>query len=486
MLPTSDHPLPRTSPENQGLPSSAVLRFVETLEREANEMHSFMLLRHGSVVAEGWWAPYQSEFPHLLFSLSKSFTATAVGLAMSEGRFSIDDPVFAFFPEEAPVASDLFIGLRVRHLLSMTTGHAVDTWEHMVGRPDGNWVRGFFEVPLVYAPGTHFLYNTGATHLLSAIVQKTSGVKLNEYLAPRLYAPLGFRAALWTESPQGITTGGIGLSLRTEEVARFGQLYLQNGEWQGSQILPASWVVEATTSQVATGEPVQSDWSQGYGYQFWRCRHGAYRGDGVFGQYCVVMPQQDAVLVMTGGLDVFDMQRPLDRLWEILLPAMNNESLPDDKGARQALAEKCSSLALPPVRGHAMTPLAAQVVGRTYTVDENDVGVTTLALESAPSGCSVRIHTAAGDETIPAGYGTWERGATTMFNDAELPGPTPVFASGAWTSDDTFTLVVRLYETPFHYTCVLHFIGDELLVESRLNTSIGTPKTLLLTSRWHS
>ena len=483
MLPTIDHSLPRTSPENQGIPSSAVLRFVEALERQANEMHSFMLLRHGNVVAEGWWAPYRSEHPHLLFSLSKSFTSTAVGLAVAEGRFSIDDPVLAFFPEETPEANDFLPGLRVRHLLSMTTGQVVDTWGNMVGRPDGNWIKGFFEVPLLHEPGTYFLYNTGATYLLSAIVQKTSGVKLNDYLAPRLYAPLGIQAASWTESPQGITTGGIGLSLRTEEVARFGQLYLQKGVWQGSRLLPEAWVVEATTSQVSNGEDAGSDWNQGYGYQFWRCRHGAYRGDGVFGQYCVVMPEQDAVLVMTGGVDVFDMQPPLDLLWEILLPAMHAGPLPGDEAARQALAEKCSSLALLPVQGEAASPLSAQVSGRTYRVDENDLRIATIALDFTPSGCTVRINTAAGEETIPGGYGVWQRGQTTVFNDAELNGQTPVFASGAWTAEDSFTLVVRLYETPFYYTCVFHFAGDELLVESRVNTSLEAPKTLLLTAR---
>jgi CubicO group peptidase (beta-lactamase class C family) len=482
MQPAADHTLPRSSPENQGIPSPAVLRFVEALERQANEMHSFMLLRHGSVVAEGWWAPYRSEHPHQLFSLSKSFTSTAVGLAVAEGLFSPDDPVLAFFPEVVPDANGYLPRLRVRHLLSMTTGHAADTWANMVGRPDGNWIRGFFEVPLRHEPGTHFLYNTGATYLLSAIVQKTSGVKLNDYLAPRLYAPLGIQAASWTESPQGITTGGIGLSLRTEAVARFGQLYLQKGVWQGSRLLPEGWVAEATTAQVSNGADTASDWSQGYGYQFWRCRHGAYRGDGVFGQYCVVMPEQDAVLAMTGGMDVFDMQRPLDLLWEILLPAMHAGPLPTDEAAQQALAAKCSSLALPPVQGNAASPLSAQVSGRTYTVDENELRIAAIALNFASAGCTLRIHTAAGEETIPVGYRVWQPGQTTVFNDAELNGQTPVFASGAWTADDSFTLVIRLVETPFYYTWVFHFAGDELLVESRINVSLDAPKTLLLSA----
>jgi len=318
--------LPRTSPEQQGIPSSAILRFVEALERQIHEMHSFMLLRHGRVVAEGWWSPYSAVSPHLLFSLSKSFTSTAVGLAIAEGYFSIDDPVLSFFPDEMPAgASDLWVAMRVRHLLSMTSGQASDTWALMVDRPDGNWIKGFFTVPVVHEPGTQFVYNTGASYLLSAIVQKTTGMKLLDYLQPRLFEPLGIGNASWQESPQGITAGGIGLSLTTEDVARFGQLYLQKGMWQGKQLLSETWIVEATRSQISNDRGGQTDWSQGYGYQFWRCRHAAYRGDGVFGQFCVVMLEQDAVLAMTGGIDAFDAQAPLDLVWEILLPAMGSE-----------------------------------------------------------------------------------------------------------------------------------------------------------------
>src|SRR5258705_4559133 len=202
--------LPRTSPEHRGITSSAILQFVEALERQIHEMHSFMLLRHGSVVAEGWWSPYSAVSPHVLFSVSKSFTSTAVGLAVAEGYFSIDDPVLSFFPDEMPTeASDLLAAMRVRHLLTMTSGQAIDTWGFMVDRPDGNWIKGFFTVPVVHEPGTQFVYNTGATYMLSAIVQKTTGMKIVDYLQPRLIEPLGIRNASWHESPQGITAVGI-------------------------------------------------------------------------------------------------------------------------------------------------------------------------------------------------------------------------------------------------------------------------------------
>lgn len=474
--------LPRTSPEQQGVASAAVLQFVQALESQCHEVHSVMLLRHGAVIAEGWWSPYAPEHPHTLFSLSKSFTSTAVGLAVTEGRFSIDDSVLDFFPDDAPAhVRDRLAEMRVRHLLSMTTGQAEDTWSSMVGRPDGDWIKAFFDVPVLHSPGTHFVYNTGSTYLLSAIVQQTTGTKLVDYLAARLFAPLEIEKAAWQESPQGITAGGIGLSLTTEAVARFGQLYLQKGVWQGRPILPAAWVEAATTAQVSSSG-MEIDWRQGYGYQFWRSRHGAYRGDGVFGQYCIVMPAQDAVLVMTSGLDIFDMQPPLTLVWEMLLPAMHADSLPEDSAARTILTERLAALALPVVQGRAASPLASQVSGRTYAVDANSLEIETIRFDFDGSGCTLRIRTASGEDTIPCGHGAWQYGETGIFQQPLLFDRTPTAVSGAWTAEHVFTMVIRLYETPFFYTCVCHVMGDEMMIEMQVNVSLESLAPLLLTA----
>jgi CubicO group peptidase (beta-lactamase class C family) len=476
--------LQRTAPEEQGISASAILDFVQALESQVHELHSFMLLRHGCVVAEGWWSPYGRQHPHMLFSLSKSFTATAVGLAIAEGRFTLEDLVLTFFPDETPAeVSDFLAALRVRHLLSMTTGHAEDTWAYLTERADANWIQGFLEVPLRHAPGSHFAYNTGATYLLAAIVQKTTGMKLVDYLQPRLFAPLGIKNAAWQESPQGIALGGIGLSLKTEEIARFGQLYLQKGQWQGRQLLSEEWVTVATAAQVANGEDAQSDWTQGYGYQFWRCRHRAYRGDGVFGQYCIVMPEQDAVLAITGGVDLMEMQQPLNLLWERLLPAMGSEPLAADAGSQQRLAEKLSNLTLPLVQGQATSPLASQISGQSYVVDGNELEIESITLNFADTDWKVMVKTATGEESIPCGYGAWQQGQSSLFNRPWLFEPTPTVACGAWTAADSFTMVVRLYETPFFHTLVFHFAGDEMMVETRVNVSFESSEMLLTARR---
>jgi CubicO group peptidase (beta-lactamase class C family) len=239
---TSPVLFPRSTPAAQGLSAAAILSFVERAEASIEALHSLMLVRHGHVIAEGWWSPYGPKLPHMLFSLSKSFTSTAVGLAVAEGRLTVQDRVLSFFPQDAPAeVSENLAAMRVRDLLSMSTGNADDTFGPMHEAADGNWVRAFLARPVEYAPGTHFLYNTGATYMCSAIVQKLTGQTLLDYLTPRLFAPLGIEGARWESCPRGINHGGTGLHVRTEDIARFGQLYLQKGLWQGQRLLSEAW-----------------------------------------------------------------------------------------------------------------------------------------------------------------------------------------------------------------------------------------------------
>ncbi|GAB4520122.1 MAG: hypothetical protein OHK0046_29900 [Anaerolineae bacterium] len=422
----------------------------------------------------------------MLFSLSKSFTSTAVGFAVSEGVLSLEDSVLGFFPHEAPVnVSEHLAALRVCHLLTMTTGHDVDTWSVMMGQPDDNWIKAFLHVPVPYAPGTHFLYNTGATYMLSAIVQKVTGTALVEYLEPRLFTPLGITNATWDDSPQGINLGGIGLNLKTEDVARFGQFYLQKGQWQGIQLLPEAWIAEATAVHTGGESGSESDWAQGYGYQFWHCRNAAYRGDGVFGQFCIVMPEQDAVLVLTGGLDVLEMQQPLDLVWEKLLPAMQSAPVPEDHEAAEHLRRRLDTLALPLVQGEAQTAQGGRVSGCTYQMDLNPFNIETVALHFDAMGCMLSISTTTGTESFPVGYGQWAVGHTRLFNSPWIAAEavTPAAASGAWTDEAAYTVVVYLYETPFHQTLIFHVDDAELLVETHVNVAFEPPVTHLLTGR---
>jgi CubicO group peptidase (beta-lactamase class C family) len=342
----ASEPLPRSTPEDQGISSKAVGEFLEAAD-QINTLHSFMLLRHGKVVAEAWWKPESAEKSHVLHSLSKSFTSTAIGLAIADGKLKLDDHVLQFFPDSAPDnPSDNLKALTVRDLLTMTGGHDTEP----KADKSGPSVKTFLAHPFVHKPGTYFKYNTMGTYTLSAIVTKVTGQTVLDYLKPRLFEPLGIENPRWDASPEGNSLGGYGLFLRTEDIARFGQLYLQKGKWNGRQLIPESWVEQATTKKVPNDQEGHSkmgpDWKQGYCFQFWRCQHDAFRGDGANGQLCVVMPDKDAVVAVTA--DTGDMQGELNVIWDKLYPAFQSEPLPNDAAAQEKLKQSEANLTAHP------------------------------------------------------------------------------------------------------------------------------------------
>jgi len=472
-------PVVCTPPEMQGVSSASLLDLVDTLDRSVTEMHGLVLCRHGSVIAKGWWAPYAEELPHMLFSLTKSFTSAAVGFAVSEGSLSIGDSVTSIFPDKLPRRLSKKLGaMRVYHLLTMTTGHASDPTERATSRADGDWVKGFFAAPVEQEPGTLFVYNSVASHVLSAIVQKVTGQTLREYLTPRLFAPLGICPDSWETDPHGINTGGWGLMMRTEEIARFGQLYLQKGVWNGQQVLPAAWITESTSRQISNrtgnfaGEDgaenvPEHDWNQGYGYQFWRCRHGAYRGDGAFGQFCIVFPEQDAVLAINSA--VREMPVVLNVIWDKLLPAFQPVPLPLDATAERALRERLAGLALNAPALKPVAPQASVISGTTYRMAANKRGVETVRVEAVQDGCVFHIRESALDKKAECAYTGWRLTQSDVFGTRSQP----LAGHAEWIQPDTLRLTLRKYVTPFVYTVDLSFGGDHVAMALRMNVNMG-------------
>src|SRR6201996_666641 len=413
-------PLPRSTPEAQGIDSGAISALVDALEQRGLGPHSLMILRHGTVVAEGWWAPYEAARPHIMFSVSKSFTATAVGIAQDEGRLSVDEPILSFFPSYATdqVRANV-AGLKLRHVLAMATGHAVDTMTIMRALPDEDWVKLFLEVPVEYPPGTHFLYNSGASFVLAAAVTARTGQPVVDYLGPRLFEPLGIQPPAWETNRRGINLGASGLRLRTEDMARLGQLYLQRGRWEGRQLLSEAWVEEATRSHVANFSDAP-DWKAGYGFQFWRSQHDSYRADGAYGQFVLVLPHQDLVVAITSGT-----QRHQDRppaVWEHLLPGVHHTALPADPAASAALAERLAGLAVPvPAFRSPDPPAAAEGAGRQVTLPFNRLGVRSLALDFDDKAITLRTVGPDGDEeAVVAGRTGWVAGSTRRWPHEEM------------------------------------------------------------------
>jgi CubicO group peptidase (beta-lactamase class C family) len=451
--------LPRSNPEAEGVSSGGIIKFLDAVAGTNNEMHSLMILRHGKVIAEGWWTPYRADLKHTMYSVSKSFTATAVGLAIAEKKLSVDDKIVSFFPNQLPdTVSNYLSALTVKDLLSMSVGQTPDPTGLAV-TAERPWSATFLSLPIADKPGTKFLYNSLGSYMLSAIVQKVTGQKVIDYLRPRLFTPLGIQGMDWEVDPEGINTGGWGLRVKTEDMAKFGQLFLNKGRWKGKQILPASWIEEATTMKIDQAPDMpqakkdSSDWMQGYCYQMWRCRHNGYRADGAFGQYIIVMPELDAVIVITS--ETPNMQNEINLVWEHILPAFHQNKLVPGKDF-VALKKKLASLRLPAPRKKA-SPWEKTISGKTYVLETNNAKMKDITFKFVDNSCYTTITTDTAVHHFAFGAGYWREGTTTKKGPSlvgrarahfsGLPAP-KVDCSYTWKDDQTLELQLRYIESP--------------------------------------
>jgi CubicO group peptidase (beta-lactamase class C family) len=457
--------LPRSTPADEGVDPAAILSFLDALdERSDIEMHSLMVVRHGRVVAEGWWAPYSRDRPQLLYSLSKSFTSTAAAFAQAEGLLDLDDTVISHFPEfAADITDPRSRSMKVRHLASMASGHTVETLGEALARDPDEPVRGFLLTPPDRDPGTVFAYNQPCTYTLGSIVARNAGMSLTRYLRPRLFDPLGIGHVGWHTFPPGRDQGFSGLHARTEDIAKLGLLYLQQGQWEGTQLIPKEWVAEATSPQISNSQNTQPDWQQGYGFQFWMSRHG-YRGDGAFGQFCVILPEQDTVIVTTAC--TFEMQDMLDAMWTHLLPGLGVVSA-DAGSAHDKLSARLAGLSLPARDGApgpgdwgpwTSGPFTVTASRKPDTevqpfVPSAETFVTSLEVAPQASGWRISLIESGNALTVPVGTGAW-----TVSEPADRHGNiVPVAASGSWLDDQNLRAEVIFLETPHRIdvTCAL-------------------------------
>ncbi|WP_341957400.1 serine hydrolase domain-containing protein [Microbacterium sp. LWH13-1.2] len=430
--------LPRTSPASVDVSSSAIGALLDRLERRGIECHSLMIVRRGHVVAEGWWAPYSADEPHLLYSLTKSFTAMGVGLVVDDGLLTLDDRIVDVLPHHVPddIPAEARV-LTVQHLLTMTAGHAEDTLESAWALEPSDLVRGYLRMPIEAAPGTRHTYDNATTFILARMIEHVSGQTLPRLLDDRLFGPMGITGAEWDRVGSGAVFGFHGLHLTTEAVAAFGELMLRGGEWQGRQLLSREWVASATRKHIdsrhfSPGAP-GADFHSGYGYQIWMSAHG-FHGNGAYGQQCIVVPDLDVVVVLTAAhTEIGHAQDALDAIRDSLLPGIDTSG---DVGGDLMLMRRLRHLALPMVHGD---PGPASTDSRAIVdASHPDSGL--------PSGTPVVLHPQSGGWllrfgelfALPVGFGHWARSA---------PLGRPLAAAGAW-QGDAFVAELHVVNTP--------------------------------------
>lgn len=455
----------RSTPELEGVSSAGIIDFLNAADTSGLENHSFMMLRHGKVIAEGWWKPYGHEYKHILFSASKTFTATAVGLAVSENKLKVTDKIITFFPYSLPDSiSDYMKEMTVKDLLTMSAGQDPEPSAWGAG---GDWMTTFISTEPKFKPGTVFKYNNMATFMLSAIVQQVTGETVFDYLLPRIFKPLGIRGIDWDLNPQGITMGMIGLRLRTEDLAKFGQLLLNDGVWNGKQLIPKEWVKEATAFQIknsssADGVSSPSDWEQGYAYQMWRGKNNTVRLDGMAGQFVVLIPDKDAIVVFTANNT--NTQKQLDLMHKYLIPAIKSDkALTAAPALQEEIVKKTTALIINPGFGkRSESGFETVVSGKEFILSENDHKIQSVYLTFKESVCTFAIKRDNAVSSIKVGAKEWQVSNTlsssllapprTNFSksvDANytiLQPTIKVAAQYGWTEEKTLEITGRFVE----------------------------------------
>lgn len=408
--------LPRSTPEEQGVESGAVLAmFEELLRLDLTDIHHVMVLRGGKVIAEMHPSPFKAEHSHTLYSCSKTFVSLAVGIAIDENRLRLSDRVAQFFPELLPdTISENLAKMTVRDLLTMASGVTPD-WDYRSYEKE--WVEPFLAKE-VSEPGENFTYDSMSSYMLSAIVQRATGERVADYLRSRLFTPMGIVQYDWEESLDGINCGGWGLRLQAESLAKTGQLLLNKGEWCGKQLVSRSWIEEATKCQIVTtsnNTEAATDNNQGYGYQIWRCRYdGAYRADGAHGQFIVVVPDKDIVIVIT-GITTGAASRELDAIWDTLLSGVHDEELaPSPNYARMQKYSK--NAALETIVGKKTSPLEEEIAAQKITLSDNKYNIASIKINALKDSYSLTIEYNDGkSHTLPYGYNNeWAYTTTTV------------------------------------------------------------------------
>ena len=462
--------LPRSTPAAEGISTQAVINMMDSLMALPEcDIHHVMVLRHGKVVAELHPAPFRAEDSHTLYSASKTFTSLAVGCAIDDNLLRLDDRVMTFFPDKRTnrVSNDM-AAMTVRDLLMMASG-VKPNWTMRNNSTD--WVKDWLAKPVDDKPGSLFQYDSMCTFMLSAIVQRVTGQTMLEYLQKRLFDSMHITVADWETSPDGINTGGWGLRVQAETMAKLGLLLLNKGNWNGEQLVSADYVTAACSRLIDGGAKTTvppTDGNQGYGYQVWQSKWpGSFRADGAMGQYTVVVPQEDLVVVIL-GMKLYGHEE-LACIWNQLMPGMKGAALAPEKKLQQRLEKRCATAALAWPQGKRSTKKADNL-GQRLQLSPNRFGLKWVMVD----GTTLTLAYEDGiEENLAMGYRTWLYSPLKGFpyysinSINRMQGFAHGFdaaASYAWTSPVTLEARVHYVNWISGLTFVIDFDKDEVTV----------------------
>jgi CubicO group peptidase (beta-lactamase class C family) len=458
-----------STPEEQGFDSVKLAEGLQVLKKGKSGIHSLLIIRNGRVLLDAYFAPYDGSFPHKLASVTKSVTTTLVGIAADQGKLQLDQPMVSFFPDRTIAnLDDRKKSITVRHLMEMMNGMESGclsgdepTLNAMRSQPD--WVQAALDRKMVQDPGSDFCYDSPGMHLLSAILQKATGMTESEFAQQNLFGPLGIHEVFWQPDPQGYTHGWGDLYLKPLDAAKIGYLWLNQGQWEDKQIVSASWVADAVKAHSNAGE-------DDYGYGIWVAQseppNDSFFAAGRGGQYIRVYPSYNAIVVATGwGLSY-------DEIDGVLGPAFQGPDkalVANPDGVDQLTAMMPALLRAPQVYPTGTVPDAAKAIsGKTFVIAPNAASVATLLFEfgGAPEATLYIVKNEGGNETWLIGLdGHYRQSASGEV------------IRGYWADPQTF--VIEVFEDIFS-TYEFHFEGNGVKVNSpelglKVDGQVGQP-----------
>ncbi len=456
----------KATPESCGISSKNIIDFIEALNNGADnqEIHSFLLIRHGKLVFEGYFSPYDTKTEHSLFSISKSFTSLAIGYLVEEGKIRIDDYIYTYFPEL--ITDDINkenLKIKIHDLLSMSFGQRGGAVHAKQNRKDEStaMLHDFFYRNKEVECGTEFRYDSYGTYMLAALVKKLTGMNVVEYLMPKLFEPLGIDKPYYIKDTLGINIGYTGMRMTARDLAKVGCVYLNGGAWEGKQLIPKSWVELATKKHISTAsDPMGADWQQGYCYQMWRGRYNTSRLCGAYGQMCVIMPDYDAVFVVNSGYDGNHISYILDSFYENIMLKMQDKALPEDKEGIERLDNILSNLRIT-YKFSEMSPLADAISGNTYEIPQKGT-YKAVKFDFTSNEVNITLISDEGDYKFTAGFDKPVLGEAigTHFAALENEDNSESVATAVWNTQKDLEVTLRLFGTPSIVKIVADFSAE--------------------------